>query len=42
MSKPVLTGYPLEAAFVRRPWLVWVFLAAVYIVGAVIDSEVMW
>lgn len=38
MSRPVLLGFPLEAAFVRRPWLAMVFLAAVYIVGAVIDG----
>ena len=38
----VLLGIPLEATFVRRPWLVLVFVLACYVVGALIDSEALW
>lgn len=39
MSEPlVLLGLPLERFFVRRPWLVLVFVLCAYVVGALIDG----
>lgn len=39
MREPlVLLGFPLERLFVRRPWLVVVFVLACYVVGALIDG----
>lgn len=40
MREPILLGFPLEPIFTRRPWLALVFLAVVYVVGALIDSEI--
>ena len=32
--------FPLEPYFRRRPWLAFVFVLAVYLVGAVIDGGI--
>jgi hypothetical protein len=39
MREPlILLGFPLERHFCRRPWLALVFVAACYVVGALIDG----
>lgn len=35
----ILLGFPLERFFTRRPWLALVFLAVVYVVGAILDGD---